>query len=260
VTVEHNGTAVNGNITYDASSKTVTFDPAGDLNYSETYNVTITTGVQDIAGNNMSSDVIWNFTTSSRVMEAIISIGNVSSNMTVPIVIENAANVGVVHINITYNTSVCIITEVTNGTFDCTLANIDNETGWASIGAWQGNNSGLNGGIILANVTFGSNSTNGTSSLNLSVVTFTDINPPMPLPYIVQNGTYTAVLNGDVNSDGNVTITDAMYLAKHVLWIAGWENINEDAADVDGNGRIDLVDVMYLTKHVLEITGFEELM
>ncbi|MEA1943803.1 MAG: Ig-like domain-containing protein, partial [Euryarchaeota archaeon] len=120
VTVEHNGTAVNGNSTYDALSKTVTFDPADDLNYSETYNATITTGVQDIAGNNMSSNITWNFTTSST--DTIIGIGNVSGNMTVPIIIENAANVGSAHINITYNASVCMITDVTNGTFDWTFA------------------------------------------------------------------------------------------------------------------------------------------
>jgi hypothetical protein len=153
-----------------------------------------------------------------------------------------------------------MITDVANGTFDYTLANIDNETGWASIGAWQGNNSGLNGSFILANVTFRSNSTNGTSPLNLSVVTFTDAtNDTNQILYIVQNGTYTAVLNGDVNDNGKVDITDAMYLAKHVLWIAGWENINEDAADVDGNGRIDLADAMYLAQHVLGKSGFEEL-
>ena len=216
-------------------------------------NITMDDGVNPMVYDNTGSIVVAN------ISAAIISIGNVSGNTTVPITIEGGANVGSAHINITYNASVCMITDVANGTFDYTLANIDNETGWASIGAWQGNNSGLNGSFILANVTFRSNSTNGTSPLNLSVVTFNATNPPMPLPYIVQNGTYTALLNGDVNGDGEVDIADAMYLAKHVLWVAGWENINEDAADVDGIGGINLVDVMYLTKHVLGKSGFEEL-
>jgi len=261
VTVEHNGTAVAGNITYDASSKTVTFDPADDLNYSETYNATITTGVQDIAGSNISSNVIWNFTTGSRVIEATISIGNASGNVTVPITIENAANIGSAHIKLTYNASVCMITDVTNGTFDCTFANLEhNETGWASIGTFQTDNPGLNGSVILANVTFRSNSTNGTSPLNMSVVTFTDATPQCNrIPYITQNGTYTAALNGDVNGDGNVTITDAMYLAKHVLGITGFEIIIVGAADVNGDGVINIADAMYLAKHVLGKSGFEEL-
>ena len=261
VTVEHNGTAVAGNITYDASSKTVTFDPADDLNYSETYNATITTGVQDIAGNNISSNVIWNFTTGSRVIEVTISIGNASGNVTVPITIKNAANIGSAHINLTYNASVCMITDVTNGTFDCTFANLEhNETGWASIGAFQTDNPGLNGSVVLANVAFRSNSTNGTSPLNMSVVTFTDVTPQCNrIPYITQNGTYTAALNGDVNGDGNVTITDAMYLAKHVLGITGFEVIIVGAADVNGDGVINIADAMYLAKHVLGKSGFEEL-
>lgn len=227
VTVEHNGTAVAGNVSYDAPSKTVTFDPAGDLNYSETYNTTITTGVQDIAGNNMSSNVIRNFTTSSRATEATISIGNVSGNVTVPITIENAENVGSAHINITYNASVCVITDVANGTFDWTFANLEhNETGWVSIGAVYTEGSSLCGSIVLANVTFRRNSTNDTSPLNLSVVTFKDAtNHTNPIPYIVRNGTYTAVLNGDVNGDGVVDIADAMYLAKHVLVKSGFEEL-----------------------------------
>jgi hypothetical protein len=261
VTVEHNDTAVAGNVTYDASSKTVTFDPAGDLNYSETYNTTITTGVQDIAGNNMSSDVIWNFTTISRVIEAIISIGNISGNVTIPITIENAANVGSAHINITYNASVCTITDVANGTFDFTFANLEHvHEGWVQIVVFQWESPGLNGSVILANVTFRSNSTNGTSSLNMSVTTLKDATPQCnKIPPIVRNGTYTAVLNGDVNGDGEVDIADAMYLAKHVLVKSGFEEINEDAADVDGSGKVDIADAMYLAKHVLVKSGFEEL-
>jgi parallel beta-helix repeat protein len=193
--------------------------------------------------------------------EAIISIGNVSGNKTVSITIENAANIGAVDINITYNASVCIITDVTNGTFDWTFANLEhNETGCVRIVALQTGNPGLDGSIILANVTFRSNSTNGTSPLNLSVTTFKDATPQCnKIPYIVQNGTYITVLNGDVNGDGEVDIADAMYLAKHVLKITGFEEIIKEAADVNGDDEIDIADAMYLAKHVLKITGFEEL-
>ena len=57
------GIRIEGIITYDSDNFTATFDPLSNLEYSETYNVTITTGVQDIAENNMSFNFTWNFTT-----------------------------------------------------------------------------------------------------------------------------------------------------------------------------------------------------
>ena len=77
--------------------------------------------------------------------------------------------------------------------------------------------------------------------------------------YTTINGTYLTFLNGDVNGDGEVTLSDAMYLAKHVIGIPGFEDIVEAAADVNGNGEIEISDAMYLAKHVLGIPGFEEL-
>jgi len=184
-------------------------------------NITMDDGVNPLVYDNTRSIVVANNSV------AIISIGNVSGNMTVPIIIKNAANVGSVDITLTYNASVCTITDVANGTFDWTFANLEhNETGWVRIGAIHTEESGLCGSIILANVTFRSNNTNGTSPLNLSVTTLKDAtNDTNPIPYIVQNGTYTAVLNGDVNGDGDVDIADAMYLAKHVLVKSGFEEL-----------------------------------
>jgi len=232
-------------------------DDGGNIVADGTYqvNVTMDDGVNPTVYDNSRSIRVANMSVTT------ISIGNASGNVTVPITIENAANIGSAHIKLTYNASVCMITDVTNGTFDCTFANLEhNETGWASIGAFQTDNPGLNGSVVLANVAFRSNSTNGTSPLNMSVVTFTDVTPQCNrIPYITQNGTYTAALNGDVNGDGNVTITDAMYLAKHVLGITGFEIIIVGAADVNGDGVINIADAMYLAKHVLGKSGFEEL-
>lgn len=74
------GSKIEGDITYTSETCTVTFDPVSNLEYNETYNVTITTGVQDLAGNNMSSNYTWNFTTRSEVMEATIAIGTATTN------------------------------------------------------------------------------------------------------------------------------------------------------------------------------------
>jgi len=203
------------------------------------------------------------YTISNRTITPPQTTGTVVGNTTAPIRIDNASNIGSADINITYNSSVCVITGVTNGSFDITVANLEeNETGWVRIGAYQTGNPGLNGSIILANLTFRSNGTSGTSpltsTLNLTVNKLTDATCN-DISYIVVNGTYLTFLNGDVNGDGEVTLSDAMYLAKHVLGITGFEDIVEAAADVNGNGEIEISDAMYLAKHVLGIPGFEEL-
>lgn len=216
----------------------------------------------NVTGTNatINSSVVNNSETITVLMN-VISIGTVVGNTTVPIRIDNASNIGSADINISYNSSVCVITEAPNGSFDVTVANIEqNETGWVRISAFQAENPGLNESIILANLTFQSNSANGTSTLNLTVNKLTDATPECnDIPYIVVNGTYLTFLNGDVNGDGEVTLFDAMYLAKHVIGITGFEDIVEAAADVNGNGEIEISDAMYLAKHVLGISGFEEL-
>ncbi len=55
--------AVAGATTYDANTKTVTFDPTANLAATTTYSVTVT-GAKDIAGNTMAS-TSWSFTTAT---------------------------------------------------------------------------------------------------------------------------------------------------------------------------------------------------
>ena len=69
----------------------------------------------------------------------------------------------------------------------------------------------------------------------------------------------TVILNGDVSNNGNVTLYDAMYLAKHVLGKPGFETMTESAGEVSGNNEVSLYDAMYLSKHVLGEPGFETL-
>ncbi len=66
--------------------------------------------------------------------------------------------------------------------------------------------------------------------------------------------------NGDVNRNGMVEISDAMYLARHVTGISGFELIAESICDVNGNDEVEISDAMYLAKHIAGITGFEELL
>ena len=193
---------------------------------------------------------------------ATISIGNGSGIVTIPIAIEDGVNVGACDITLTFNASVVNVTDVTGRDMDVTMANLEHvHEGFVRIGTFQTDNPGLSGNIAFANVTFEPIGNSGdTCSLNLSVTTFKDATPiGNEMPYIVRNGTYTILLNGDVNGDGVVDIHDAMYLAKHVLGITGFEVIIVEAADVNDDKVIDIADAMYLAKHVLGIAGFEEL-
>ena len=196
------------------------------------------------------------------ICPATIHIGNATGRETLPITIDDAANVGSVDLTLTFNASIVNVTNVTGGDFDVTTSNLEHvHEGWVRIGAIQTGSPGMSHNITLAEVAFAPVGSAGEMcSLNLSVTTFKDATPACEaMPYIVMNGTYMAFLNGDVNDDGVVDLADAMYLAKHVLEIEGFEVINVEAADVNGDGVIDLADAMYLAMHVLGITGFEEL-
>lgn len=65
--------------------------------------------------------------------------------------------------------------------------------------------------------------------------------------------------NGDVSENGEVTTYDAMYLAKHVIGVEGFEEMVEGVADVSGDCDVSVYDAMYLAKHVIGIEGFEVL-
>src|SRR5439155_22071536 len=56
-------TAVSGTVDYDVASKTATFTPANDLTPNAIYTVTLTTGARDLAGNALTADLVWSFTT-----------------------------------------------------------------------------------------------------------------------------------------------------------------------------------------------------
>lgn len=64
------GAAVTGVVTYDASSDTAIFTPAGSLAFSTLYTATITTGAEDMYGNALASNASWMFTTSATPCQA----------------------------------------------------------------------------------------------------------------------------------------------------------------------------------------------
>jgi hypothetical protein len=62
--------------------------------------------------------------------------------------------------------------------------------------------------------------------------------------------------NGDVDRDGSVTYSDAMYLYKWKAGKPGFGTIYETVADVDGDGSVTYSDAMYLYKWKAGKPGF----
>lgn len=57
--------AVNGTVSYDPQTSTATFTPSSPLSYNATYTATLSSYVTDLAGNHLSGDASWSFTTAS---------------------------------------------------------------------------------------------------------------------------------------------------------------------------------------------------
>ncbi len=62
-------TAVLGTVYYDAMAHIATFIPDSDLDAGSTYEGIVTTGVEDLAGNAMTLDYVWSFTTDSSSID-----------------------------------------------------------------------------------------------------------------------------------------------------------------------------------------------
>ncbi|MDD2717664.1 MAG: Ig-like domain-containing protein, partial [Candidatus Wallbacteria bacterium] len=75
---------VDGTVTYDADTRTATFTPAASLTGRKVYGVTISTAAKDLAGNSLTGEVSWNFTTDT-IAPAVISTapGNNSTEIAI---------------------------------------------------------------------------------------------------------------------------------------------------------------------------------
>ena len=62
---ETGAAAVDGTVTYDATTHMATFTPTSALALGTDYTATITTGTTDVAGNAMTSSKVWHFTTAA---------------------------------------------------------------------------------------------------------------------------------------------------------------------------------------------------
>jgi hypothetical protein len=66
-TVMRGVTSVSGSVTYDSPNKNAVFNPTANLLANTVYTATVTTGVKDVAGNHLASNMVWSFTTDTVV-------------------------------------------------------------------------------------------------------------------------------------------------------------------------------------------------
>ena len=71
ILIDPSGDSIGGTVSYDPTSDIVKFAPATDLSANISYTATITTGVQDVAGNALASDEVWTFRTGKQQGGAI---------------------------------------------------------------------------------------------------------------------------------------------------------------------------------------------
>jgi len=129
-----------------------------------------------------------------------VSIASISAPadgyVTAPVMVNNVMNLGAGTVNVTYNSSVVHVTNVTPGTGNALTnvsANINNGTnpGWVIISAWDSTEYGKSGGVIFANIAYKAvGAVNDISPLNISVDNLSDINYNDIL-YTLTNGTFT---------------------------------------------------------------------
>ena len=153
--------------------------------------------------------VFVSFVPSALAQGAVISIGSGSAdpgeNVTVPVMVNNVTNVGVVDINITFDPTVVDV-EVEQmwigppvnkwfivGDFDNTIPVIENTKGFARIGAFQSGSPGLNGNVRLVNLKLTPVDSAGSyTTLNITVNELKDATPEgSDIQVRMQNGTFT---------------------------------------------------------------------
>lgn len=61
---------------------------------------------------------------------------------------------------------------------------------------------------------------------------------------------YTARIKGDLNGDGNITITDLVKAKRHLALIAPVEGIYAEAADITRSGFIGITDIVKICRHI----------
>lgn len=188
-----------------------------------------------------------------------ITIGDIFSetDATVSIMINDVTDVAIAGVDVTYNPSVIVVTDVDLGEFDRYAPEfIDNESGRVRIGGYN-LEEGLNGNVRLANLTLSPKGSYGEiSDLDIEITSELKDSSNNPIEPDVIDGFFYIGKNGDANADRVIDSYDSLYIANG---IAGVEELKVGASEVSGDGIVDAYDCVYLARHAAGIPGYEEL-
>ena len=70
--------------------------------------------------------------------------------------------------------------------------------------------------------------------------------------------TYTIIIYGDNNGDGNIDIVDLLKVQKDILGVNKLTDGYREAADVNKDGVVDIIDLLKIQKHILGVSKIEQ--
>ena len=65
--------------------------------------------------------------------------------------------------------------------------------------------------------------------------------------------TYTIIITGDVNGDGQITISDMLAVKSHTLKLTTLNSSQSRAADTNGDGNVTISDFLQIKAYTLKI-------
>jgi beta-N-acetylglucosaminidase len=72
------------------------------------------------------------------------------------------------------------------------------------------------------------------------------------------DASYTIVMYGDNNGDGDIDIVDLLKVQKHILKVNSLKGAYLKASDVNKDGVVDIVDLLKIQKHILNVSKIEQ--
>ena len=74
--------------------------------------------------------------------------------------------------------------------------------------------------------------------------------------FAVEDETKNALVYGDVNIDGIITVVDATIVQKYIVNMAHLDNVNQKLADVDVDAVITIKDATAVQKYIVNVDGY----